>query len=502
MKKYVGITIGPIYDTILEASTPATLWFASNLFSDITKRICHALLAESAFAGVQLLSPYYAEDIRENDGVGKYHDRIIFSAEELNETVLKSILDKVKRETENNLPKDVRIENEDFFESYLQIHYIILEESEIDGSAILTLSPYLDMLELMKTFPKENTLNPFRKMFAGEEGNSNKFVKSSRMFRDIVESQFKKEDGSIWTIEEIASDHGKISEKLKKTKYYAMVQADGDGMGEFLKALSGNDHKVTEFSKRCLKYDEAAADMIGKFGGMTIYAGGDDLLFLAPVENGEGETIFSLCYRIAEKFQEIINSYDYSENDFEVKIPTLSFGISIQYSKSPLYEAHQNSGKLLYIVKNNVAEKNSMAIELCKHSGQSIGIVISNNEFEVLEKALKIGAGINNLEEKVTSVIQNLETFRSLILIMNQDERIKNHKESYQAAFMNLFDNPGQKAAMKYLMEICDYYYENFVVGNTTLEILPDLKQEGDNTLTTLLYVLRLKKFMYEKGEA
>lgn len=502
MKKYVGITIGPIYDTILEASTPAALWFASSLFSDITKRICQAVTTETAFSSVQLLSPYYADDIRKNDGVGKYHDRIIFSAEVLEESVLKNILETVKNETRYNLPKAIRDEAEGFFEKYLQLHYIILDESDISGSAILALSPYLDMLELMKTFPKENTINPLRKMFSGEEENANKFVKNSRMFRDIEESQFKKADGTIWTIEDIASDHGKVSKTFKKAKYYAMVQADGDGMGKFLEELSGDDQKVTEFSKRCLKYDEAAADMIGEFGGMTIYAGGDDLLFLAPVENGNGETVFSLCHRIAEKFREIISSYDYSENGSEVTIPTLSFGISIQYSKFPLYEAHQNSGKLLYTVKNDVPGKNSMAIELCKHSGQSLGIVVANQEFKLLDKVFKIGEGLKDSEEKVTSVIQTMETFRELITIMNHEERTAKHKENYQAAFMNLFDNPGQKAAAEYLLEICSFYYDNFVLGNAAFDLPPNLKHEGDMTLTTLLYTLRLKKFMYEKGEA
>lgn len=40
MSRYVGITIGPILDTICETTKPAGLWFASSLFSDITRRLC------------------------------------------------------------------------------------------------------------------------------------------------------------------------------------------------------------------------------------------------------------------------------------------------------------------------------------------------------------------------------------------------------------------------------------------------------------------------------
>ena len=38
-RKYIGITIGPILQTLEEAGTPAALWFASSYFSDLTRRI-------------------------------------------------------------------------------------------------------------------------------------------------------------------------------------------------------------------------------------------------------------------------------------------------------------------------------------------------------------------------------------------------------------------------------------------------------------------------------
>ena len=81
MRSYVGITIGPIFDTICDADSPAALWFASSFFSDITRRICKELLDENnGILDVQIYSPFYSEDINLEDGVGKFHDRIIFSA--------------------------------------------------------------------------------------------------------------------------------------------------------------------------------------------------------------------------------------------------------------------------------------------------------------------------------------------------------------------------------------------------------------------------------------
>lgn len=82
-RKYIGITIGPILQTLEEAGTPAALWFASSYFSDLTRRICQALTIH--MEGIQIYSPYYSETTVDNDGVGKYHDRIIFSADPFDE---------------------------------------------------------------------------------------------------------------------------------------------------------------------------------------------------------------------------------------------------------------------------------------------------------------------------------------------------------------------------------------------------------------------------------
>lgn len=503
MSKYVGITVGPIYDTILEASTPAALWFASSMFSDITKRICKAVTEEKCILNVKLLSPYFAPEIRENDGVGKYYDRIIFSFESLDEQILKNIIRIVKKETKNIFPRFIQKDAEDFLESYLQIHYVILDSSKVQGNIILELSRYLDMLELMRSFPKENTLNPIRKLFQGEDNNGNKYIKQCELFTQIKaeSNQLKKNNDQIWRIEEIASCHGKASADFKKTYYYAVVKADGDNMGEFLKLLS--DNEVTELSRCCMTYDEKAADLIGKFGGMTVYAGGDDLLFLAPLENAEGYTIFDLCQDIRVQFENTLKSTD----SFAKKkiLPTLSFGISMQYSKFPLYEAHKNSGKLLRQAKYETAAKNSMAIGLQKHSGRSFGVLVSNMDFKVFQQGLAIGKEMTKPEETLTSVIQTLETYHSLLRIMNREARAgQMSREQYECAFMNLFDNVEQKPAENYLKAVCAYYYDNFVVQSAKISLTADAQKSDERfeeeSLNVLLYILHIKKFFCEKG--
>lgn len=504
MSKFIGITIGPIFDTIMDASTPAALWFASSLFSDITRRLCIEITEQ--FQDVKIYSPYFEKNIKIDDGVGKFHDRIIFSTEQYSNEKINNIIEKVKKETCNNFPEDFKTsDTEIFFQQYLQIHYIVLEELEIGNeNCILKLSPYLDTLELMKTFPKDDSKNVIRKLFSGEEDSGNRYIKKSPLFKEIKDdtNQLKKDKKNIWKIDEIASDHNKIIKNLKRKNYYAVVQADGDGMGKFLETL--NNDVVTDFSKACLSYDEKASKKIADYGGMTIYAGGDDLLFLAPVMNEKEEDIFYLCTEIRKLFQEHIrNSESLSKSSY---IPTVSFGIAIQYKKFPLYEALSRGRDLLGIAKSDKNKKDKMVIDILKHSGSSINVTVPNEFSDVLEEILTFGTEVD--EKTVNSVIYTLETFRSMISIM--DNKAKNKvmdKSAYETAFMNLFDNIEQKPAEDYLKDVCKLYW-NYFIDNDVPIVVPNNSCSEKNRyatckenilLKTYLSLLQIKKFFVDK---
>lgn len=517
MRSYIGITIGPIGDTIGDARTPAALWFASNLFSDITRRICSAISGEDGFQDIKIYSPYYAKDIKVDDGVGKFHDRIIFSTTDFEHSKMRDIIKRVKSETIWNFPQEAQIPGaEDFLQEYLQIHYVVKEEDQLgDKNSVLVFSPYLDALELMKTFPSDDSSNPIMKLFLGETNNGNKFIKESPLFKRVTKetNQLRKENDRIWTIEEIASGHGTIKEALKRKHYYAIVSADGDGMGKFLEKLS-ND-MVTDFSRVCLAYDEKAAELIGNYGGMTIYAGGDDLLFLAPVMTDIGD-IFGLCNQIQNLFGEEINKVE--EFKKIATVPTISFGVSIQYEKYPLYEALDSSRKLLALakkdgdLKNTECKKNNMAIELQKHSGQSLSLMVSNECYEAFKEFMQIRD--SNEGNTIQSVLYTLETFHSLIFVLNQEAREqKITLEAYKLAWNNMFDNIGQAHARTYIDTISETYYRRLVMGKERIIVpshgltesyIQSEKQsiQTDASLKTLIYLLKLKQFLAEKEGA
>lgn len=495
-KFYVGITIGPIFDTINEASSPAALWFASNLFSDLTKRLCEAILNEPEFEEVNIYSPYYElqKEQEKWDGVGKYHDRIIFSVstESVISEKLAAIVDCCKENTAELFPPFI-VNNagaKTFLKDYLQVHFVVKPAEEIEKAeenSILLLSPYLDALELMKTFPQDDAANPLTKLFAGKENSKNLYIKESPLFARVDQENNcmtvdVSGEKSIRTIEDIASYGSNPSAKLKKDHYYAVVTADGDSMGKFLEQIS--DDQVTEFSKMCLDYDKAAAKLVAAYGGMTIYAGGDDLLFLAPVKTAEKD-IFALCKEIHDLFEEKIRSFaDFGEKE----IPTISFGVSVQYEKYPLYEAMANARECLGQAKSG--DKNALCVNLQKHSGQSLQFVISNTVYEdVLKKILKIEKNEGEIadDEMIHSVLYTLNMFAPSIRVLDNAVRKSGLTvDAYKAAWKNFFDNAGQKKAAVYVEKICELYYEKMVKDET-------------GSLQLLTSLLRLKHFLVEK---
>ncbi len=496
MSKYIGITIGPIFDTITQATSPAALWFASSFFSDVTKRLCRKLTG--TWKDIQIASPYFGTDIKEGDGVGKFHDRILCSTNSFEEDALKQIIREVKQEVCENFPAEICGEKErEYIKNYLQINYVVLEESAAEKNIILSLSPYLDTLELMQTFPDNNDDSPFLSLFYGKGESKNEYVKESSLFRAIQGevSQFKAKKDTFRSIEEIAADGTKTEKKY--STYFAVVSADGDGMGKYLENL--NNEQVTAFSKACLEYDEAAAGLIGAFGGMTIYAGGDDLLFLAPVVNKEGKTIFRLCKEIGEEFGRILTGKE--GLPAESKLPTLSFGVSLQYAKYPLYEALEKSRNLLWEAKNTVKDgvKDNIAFSLQKHSGQSVEMVIKNARVPVMQSILDCAAKDEDI--MLQSVLHTLSLFQNAIEVVDVQASTMS-ENAYQEIWRNMFDNPGQQAAIEYIDKLAAIYYNKFLKEDFAGRVVTDENNRLENQrLQAFIYCLRVKKFMIEKRE-
>ncbi|EHI76526.1 CRISPR-associated protein, Cmr2 family [Streptococcus sp. oral taxon 058 str. F0407] len=518
--QYVGITIGPIFKTIGEAISPAGLWFGSYFFSTVTKKLCEKLVE---IPEVKIFSPFYSSNSNQNpqeDGIGRYHDRILFLDNDstLTSEGLETIISKVKEEMTEKFGKFNTKEIRDFVDNYLRIDFVILDEKTMNGiiekrekegedgnNIAIILNDALDALELMAAGKGRTDKNLFAPFFAGKKDNRNVYIKGSELFTDTkLNSQlltsYSDHASELKSIEDIAlsrkkeensSDRSPDGEVAPtRTEYYAVVNSDGDKVGTLLRALckdveiSEQSDRINSFSKACLKYAGEAAELVGKYGGMTIYAGGDDLLFIAPVHS-----LFALCQKLNELFIDTL-SKSIKELKEEVKI-SLSFGIAIQYVKYPLYEALERARVQLYKAKESCGKRpngseisggNRLGIELVKHSGKTVQLMIENEKLDVIDGLIKYRATTN--DQALESVLYNLQDTEIIFkLLFEKTAQNEFNFQKYKMRFLNNFNNPNQLSYHSYLNEIAKFFYDNYL-KEYQYKYKPDTKVKVDGVCT------------------
>ena len=516
--KYVGITIGPIFKTIGEAISPAGLWFGSYFFSTVTKKLCEKLVG---IPNVKIFSPFYDSNSNQNpqeDGIGRYHDRILLSVDDntVTEEELKNIISAVKKEMAKKFGKFNSGQIENFINNYLRIDFVLLNEGTINeiigksgkagNNIAIILNDALDALELMAAGKGRTDMNLFASFFAGKKGNRNIYIKESKLFTDTKPNsqlviKHPDRDSDLKSIEDIALSRKKeenSSEEIPdgevaptRSEYYAVVNSDGDKVGTLLKALcryvdiSEQSERINSFSKACLKYAGKAAKLVGDYGGMTIYAGGDDLLFIAPVHS-----IFSLCSELDEMFKKTLK-----KGPEEVNLPdesinvSLSFGVAIQYVKYPLYEALERARVQLYKAKESCGKRpngseisggNRLGIELVKHSGKTVQLMVENEKLEAIDNLIKYRATTN--DQALESVLYNLQDTEIIFkLLFEKTAQNEFDFQKYKMRFLNNFNNPNQLDYHDYLENIAEFFYNNYL---KEYKDKPETKEKIDGICT------------------
>ena len=400
--KYIALTIGPIYKTLKNAKKPKELFASSYIFSYIMKNII------KEFKDRTFITPYIKDEsiFDENSPVGLFHDRFIFESIDGDLSKLEMIIINVC----NDIASQLGLEHHQVKE-YLQIHYF---EKELDNSKnpILELAPYLDTKELFFQISQDET---FAKSLRRKKGDDDNFLTAGKNIIDDLK-------------------------KLSHNNYYCVVHADGDNMSKAIE----DKNKIENVSKNLFEYCKESNKLIKDFGGQTIYAGGDDLLFFAPVLNKDkNKTIFELCEKIS--------------NIFNTKIPsaTLSFGISINYVKFPLYEAVENSRELLFAKAKN-DQRNNIAFNVTKHSGQSFETIINKSNKEVYDNFLVFTSNIKGGEDMdnfLHSIHHKIDTYKTTINL------IANNKEKLQNFFDNYFNESIHKEYKSFFESLIDFIY-------------------------------------------
>ena len=591
-KTYIAITIGPILRTFGLTATPAALWASSFLFSYIARSIRQKLIQGDFTPPVKqedFISPYPVYkgenvlDRHKDDGLGLLHDHMIFLKPQgftwdafraLRDAVLleaceKFTLDMLKEgapssEEEAKKREEERIKREEELKKnfdYLKQYVMISAVEFTHHNPIMGSSKMLDCAELAATAVPSEKSNPILSFFTNENDDDERneqIKKRGQNQLGIKQENWqllykKRPTDSQFSVKDLPSiaTGGTIDSKMKKHTYYAIVRSDGDNMGKLISNLNlGEKEEENEFhtfSGACLAYCERVAAKVREYKGMTVYAGGDDLLAILPCENSEGKTVFDFVREANQVFHSIfldekqpiaqimqsINAQIEKENKEKGKNtktlppPSLTWGVTLCHHKYPLYEALEDSANLLFGAKR-LDYKDAVNLRLIKHSGQTSAVYIKNEVLtdengtffsllnDILARPAKQAAapetaeaqeGQNAEEDKkeeenddiLLSCLHTFHEARAVFLLAND--------QNTDDLFKNMFDADAHENN-HFLHESLPRLYKNHCL-NGDICALDDggkkvmLGEKGNQTPDApeaLHYLLRILKFFVEKA--
>lgn len=565
---YIAFTIGPITRTIGRARKTRELWASSYVFSLLMSKILQQIDQKKG----KLLLPAFSKEKEKLSslGAGIWPDRCILHIEDGKRPDIQKILDNTYKE----LAKDLGISAKQL-RPFLEINTLEADwrASGIENQATLDekdlipvhrLNRLLDNLELAAHY-EEREDYPFNQLLldnilalyriAGhkdsaifipmEDGTGRlpslpeialmeirKSTGYGKGYEDIVETHINQKILKIRSGSKRAKDYDglKANEQLYldlkevlpkdaiafRHKYIAIVVADGDNMGKTITKLSREGdiaRNLHLFSENLVDFSRQAVQDISEYGGLPIYAGGDDLLFMAPVTNSHSglKNILKLC--------------DHLNTDFKEKMgdsTSLSFGVSITYYKYPLGEAVKDAYGLeqkaksfkVWSAGNNPvtpkakpkpnAQKEALCFQVRKHSGQQFGATLNlkGNTFNHLMQLLDAETKVD--DPFLSSVMYKLQELPVLLADAARSNSLS-HFRKHHFNEGGKHDNPFVKEALK----LAGLIFEEYGVF-LDIDTIDSLKNAAfykgkeaaliDLHHTNIFYsALRFKQFLIQK---
>lgn len=146
--------------------------------------------------------------------------------------------------------------------------------------------------------------------------------------------------------------------------YYALLLMDGDQLGKLLQADKGSQsQRGRQISQSLARFTNGLADRVNTLDGVTVYAGGDDVLALLPMEQAL-PTAVSLQEKYKQSFKPIREKM--KEN------PTISASIVYAHFHAPLQDVVQHAHYLLDYIAKEQSGRDSLAVGTWRRSGANL----------------------------------------------------------------------------------------------------------------------------------
>jgi CRISPR-associated protein Cmr2 len=420
---YIAYTVGPIYDTLYSAKKQTReLWAGSYFFSLFMRKLLGHIKDE-----FEILLPYVDEQCLNSTGyMGIFHDRFVARSQKSKDEIRKILDNKVGLVFAElaAIIKDESIQYE--LAGNMNNHSLIASEEDlksVNENVIFAINTILDGMEQKRTFCFESEHNHIADFQTNIHSLKQKLGLSDKLV--------------FTSTQEIAGEQ----------KYYAVVTADGDKMRNYVTKLTGNGDfsNIKTLSKNLYDFfttDKSLYTLTNiDFGGMLIYAGGDDVLAFVPIKLGS-HTFLDYITALDEKFKTVV------AND-----TSLSFGVNIIYHKYPMRKAIAQAFDLLHTSKEH--GQNSLTLQVTKHSGQTFSTTIKMGEDKFAQFSSIVDGVFRETIALPHSLHHSLKRYESAIVATYQNG------SSSDEMFKNVFnDAKGEKESaglkrMQHYLDIC-----------------------------------------------
>lgn len=139
----------------------------------------------------------------------------------------------------------------------------------------------------------------------------------------------------------------------RPSPFYAVLMMDGDHLG---KQMSDAD-KQEGISESLQKFTASVEGIVDEYSGFLIYAGGDDVLAVLPLE-----TALSCAAKLRARYEEVFRKHPTIET-------SISAAIVYSHIKNPLHAVLHDIHELLDDVAKERTGRNAIAIETLKPGG-------------------------------------------------------------------------------------------------------------------------------------
>lgn len=138
--------------------------------------------------------------------------------------------------------------------------------------------------------------------------------------------------------------------------YYALLLMDGDRLGKLLR-----EHDQKQISQSLSKFTSAVENIVENHDGFTIYAGGDDVLAIVPIN-----TAIECAIALRKNYTNSFSSFSDHTNSI-----TASTAIIFTHYHNPLRSVLVEAHSILDKVAKEKNGRDSLAMALLKPSGQA-----------------------------------------------------------------------------------------------------------------------------------